>query len=90
MFCGYIFTTLYQIPWHWIEDENFSEFHHGCLELYGPSACRIIKSTYPTNNTASTTDIAILSTIESNKYMCIYTGWFLIIYNTIISIIFHS
>jgi len=61
------FTKVYQISWNWIWEKNFSEFHHGCLKLYGPSACCIIKCTYTTNDTASTTDIAIPYSFESNK-----------------------
>jgi hypothetical protein len=58
---------MYQISWNWIWEENLSEFHHGCLKLYGPSACCIIKSTYTTSDTASKTDTAIPYTFESTE-----------------------
>jgi hypothetical protein len=70
---------VYQISWNWIQEKNFSEFHHGYLEHYGPSACHIMKSTYTTNGTASTTDMAVLDTTESNIDMYVH------IYRTMLS-----
>jgi uncharacterized membrane protein len=73
MFRGYIFTTVYQI-WNRIQEEKFfvNSIIMAALSCMVHVHVALSSPHTQSNDTASTTDIAVLYTTESNKDMYVH------------------